>query len=139
MKAIAEKKLEGVGACIQLDLYDGVKFPYSDNQFDKVFSSLVFHQLDRATKQSCLEEILRVLKPGGKLVVGDWGKASSKRMKWAFYVVQLLDGFATTDDNVNGLMPEIIKSAGFENVREEVHINTTIGTYSYYRAEKSFN
>ena len=136
VKDIASKKLEAMNAPITLDLYEGTEFPYEDNSFDKVFSSLVFHQLDGITKQNALNEIFRVLKPGGILLIGDWGKAKNRRMRLAFYIVQLLDGFKTTADNVNGLIPEFIMKAGFRNVEEEAHINTRIGTYSYYTAKK---
>lgn len=136
VKTIAQKKLDALGAAVQLDLYDGGQFPYDDNSFDKLFSSLVFHQLEGNVKQDCLNEIFRVLKPDGKLLVGDWGKAKGRRMRWAFYIVQLLDGFKTTNDNVNGLMPEFIMKSGFVEVQETAFINTRIGTYSFYTAQK---
>ncbi|CAF0872766.1 unnamed protein product [Adineta steineri] len=136
VKAIAEYKINKRGFDISLDLYDGKTFPYADNSFDKVFSSLVFHQLDKETKLSCLKEIFRVLKPNGQILIGDWGQAKSKIMRFAFYFVQLLDGFATTNDNVNGFLPKFIEQVGFKNVYESDFINTKIGTYSYYVATK---
>jgi len=136
VKAIAEHKINKLGFDITLDLYDGNRFPYADNSFDKVFSSLVFHQLDKETKLACLKEIYRVLKRNGQLTIGDWGQAKSKTMRFAFYTVQILDGFKTTNDNVNGLLPKFIEQAGFKNVTETDFINTKIGTYSYYKAIK---
>lgn len=136
VKFIAEQKLKKNNLDIKLNLYDGNLFPYVDNSFDKVFSSLVFHQLDKSTKKSCLAEINRVLKPGGKIIIGDWGKAKSKRMRISFYLVQMLDGFKTTSDNVNGLMPEYMNNAGFKNVSEIDYINTKIGSYCYYAGVK---
>ena len=47
VKHISEKKFMDLDLEIRLDLYDGQVFPYSDESFDKVFSSLVFHQLDK--------------------------------------------------------------------------------------------
>lgn len=136
VKYIAQEKLLKKEIDIKLDLYEGNLFPYADNTFDKVFSSLVFHQLDKETKISCLKEINRVLKPEGELIVGDWGKAKSKIMRILFYVVQILDGFKTTSDNVKGLMPDYISSAGFYEVQELSHINTKIGSYCYYKGSK---
>ncbi|SEW52760.1 class I SAM-dependent methyltransferase [Chitinophaga arvensicola] len=136
VKAIADHKINKLGYHLPLDLYDGKTFPYGNNSFDKVFSSLVFHQLDTASKQSCLKEIYRVLKPGGILVIGDWGKARSGLMRFAFYAVQLTDGFKITNDSVKGLLPLYIDQAGFKDVTESGYINTTIGSYSYYRARK---
>ena len=136
VKHIAEVKFKKKGLKIKLDLYDGNLFPYVDNTFDKVFSSLVFHQLDKNTKSSCLNEINRVLKSDGKIIIGDWGKAKSKFMRFTFYIVQMLDGFKITSDNVNGLMPEYMKKSGFKNVSEIDYINTKIGSYCYYTGVK---
>lgn len=137
VKSIAEHKINKLGFALTLDLYDGKTFPYADNSFDKVFSSLVFHHLDKETKLSSLKEIYRVLKPNGQLIIGDWGQAKSKTMRIAFYIVQIFDGFKKTNDNVNGLLPKYIEQAGFKNAVETGFINTTIGTYSYYRAIKA--
>jgi ubiquinone/menaquinone biosynthesis C-methylase UbiE len=136
IKSIAEYKLRKRSLEVPLHLYDGTTLPFADNSFDKVFSSLVFHQLNAETKLHCLKELHRVLKPNAILIIGDWGKAKSKWMRFSFYAVQLLDGFKTTNDNVNGLMPDFITKAGFQNVSETDYINTAIGTYSYYTANK---
>lgn len=137
IKSIAEYKLKKTGIEAPLFLYDGNKLPFEDNSIDKVYSSLVFHQLDMITKLKCLLEINRILKPNGELIIGDWGKAKTKWMRLSFYLVQLLDGFKTTTDNVNGLMTKYITDAGFKNVEEISYINTSIGTYSYYKAYKN--
>lgn len=136
IKSIAEYKLRKQKLDVPLHLYDGTTLPFADNSFDKIFSSLVFHQLEKSTKLNCLKELHRVLKPNGTLIIGDWGKAKSKWMRFSFYAVQLLDGFKTTNDNVNGLIPEYISQAGFQQVSEVGYINTAIGTYSYYQALK---
>lgn len=134
IKSIAEYKLRKNNLDLPLHIYDGNTLPFADNSFDKVFSSLVFHQLDAETKLHCLKELHRILKPNGKLLIGDWGGAKSQWMRLSFYAVQVLDGFKTTNDNVNGLMPDFIRKAGFNNVSEAGYINTAIGTYSYYTA-----
>lgn len=139
IKSIAEYKLKKQNINVPLHLYDGKALPFPDNSFDKVFSSLVFHQLDSETKLNCLKELYRVLKPDGNLIIGDWGKSKSSWMRFAFYTVQMLDGFKTTNDNVNGIMPQYISKAEFQNVTEADYINTTIGTYSYYTAQKQIN
>ncbi|MCL9809839.1 class I SAM-dependent methyltransferase [Flavobacterium luminosum] len=137
IKSIAEYKLNKAEIETPLFLYDGNKLPFEDNSFDKVYSSLVFHQLDMITKLKCLLEINRILKPNGELIIGDWGKAKTKWMRFSFYLVQLLDGFKTTTDNVNGLMIKYITDAGFKEISEIDFINTSIGTYSYYKAYKN--
>lgn len=134
VRDIAAHKLAKNGANLPLDLYDGGALPYADNQFDKVYSCLVFHQLDAGTKLNCLKEIHRVLKPNGTLIIADWGKAANFLMRLTFGLVQLLDGFKTTNDNVKGLMPQFMEQAGLQNVTVKKSINTIIGTFSYFRA-----
>jgi ubiquinone/menaquinone biosynthesis C-methylase UbiE len=137
VKAITEKKLRKENLDIPLFLYDGGKFPFKNDAFDKVYSSLVFHQLDTKTKNDCLKEIYRTLKPDGLLIIGDWGKPKSKFRRFLFYTVQLLDGFKTTQENVEGLLPKYMSECGFEHVQEIDHINTGIGTYCYYYGIKT--
>lgn len=134
---VAEKKLEKSEEEIHVQLYDGRTLPYSNDQFDRVISSLVFHHLNRTQKIESLQEIYRVLKPEGELHIADWGKAKNRLLRTAFYAVQLLDGFKTTNDNVNGLLPEYIQLAGFKNVTETKTFQTIFGTLSLYKAIKS--
>lgn len=139
VKDIANYKLDKNKHSVPLDLYDGNMFPYPDHHFDKIYSCLVFHQLDADSKANSLKEIYRILKPGGELIIADWGKAENKIMRLAFGIVQMLDGFKTTNDNVNGKMPEYIASVGFENVKITQSLNTAIGTFSYFKAQKKFS
>lgn len=136
IREIANHKLTKNGLSIPLKLYDGTTFPFESNSFDKVVSCLVFHHLDKEAKLRSLKEIHRVLKPGGKLIIGDWGQAKSRMMRTAFYLVQVLDGFKTTNENVNGLLPEYIEQSGFYEVAEIDFVNTKIGSLCYYQASK---
>lgn len=137
VREIAFSKLKNKDILVELQLYNGGIFPYNDAVFDKAYSCLVFHQLDDETKAHCLREIHRVLKPGGKLIIGDWGKAKNRWMRTVFYTVQLLDGFKTTTANVKGLLPDYIREAGFSDVQETGFINTRIGSFCYYEGTKS--
>jgi hypothetical protein len=68
--------------------------------------------------------------------VADWGKAQNKLMRMAFLLVQMLDGFETTADNVRGLLPQFFRAAGFEEVEESARYMTIVGTLSLHRARK---
>mgnify|MGYP002777113087 CR=1 FL=1 len=137
IKSIAQKKLSKQGIKVDLDLYQGINFPYLEGTFDKVYSCLVFHHLTHEAKTIALAEIKRVLKPGGQLIVGDWGKAQNIFMRFSFFIVQLVDGFKTTSDNVEGKLPSFIQSTGFINFSTVKSINTALGTFSFYIANKS--
>ena len=136
VKRIAEQKINLKGLEIPLILYNGETFPFGSSEFDKVYSSLVFHHLDTQTKKHCLNEIKRILKPQGTLLIGDWGKPKSKFRRLLFYIVQLFDGFKSTQENVEGLLPIYMSDCGFEDVKEVDFINTKIGVYCYYEGKK---
>lgn len=136
---IASDKLKQSGEEIFIQKYEGRSLPYPSNTFDRVISSLVFHHLDREQKMNSLYEIFRVLKPGGEFHIADWGKAKNGLMRSAFYLVQMLDGFKTTTDNVRGLLPVYMTRAGFKDVRETGQFQTIFGTLVLCSAKKANN
>jgi len=132
----ARAKAQAAGFEITFDEGFSTSLPYPDGRFDRVLSSLFFHHLDRDGKQRTLAQAFRVLKPGGELHVADWGRAANPPMRMAYFGIQLLDGFDNTADNVNGLLPEFMRAAGFANVVETRHFSTMWGTMSLFRATR---
>ncbi|ASZ14579.1 class I SAM-dependent methyltransferase [Chitinophaga pendula] len=53
---------------VQLHLTGADQIPYADNTFDRIFGINVLYFWDQPHKE--LQEILRVLKPGGQLILG---------------------------------------------------------------------
>jgi SAM-dependent methyltransferase len=53
----------------ELKPFDGFTIPFADATFDIVFVANVFHHIDHKNHPSTVAEILRVLKPGGKLFI----------------------------------------------------------------------
>jgi ubiquinone/menaquinone biosynthesis C-methylase UbiE len=133
---IAREKASSAHVSVTFD--EGVSYalPYADASFDRVVSSLVFHHLTHETKVRTLREALRVLHPGGELHIADWGKAANILMRTAFLGVQLLDGFATTTENVQGVLPNLFEAAGFTDVEQTEQYATPFGTLALYRARK---
>ncbi len=129
---IARQKIEKSGVFMELEQYDGSILPFADQSFDRVVTCLVLHHLNPQQKRQSLSEIRRVLKTNGSLHVADWGKPSNKRMRLAFYMVQLLDGFKTTTENVRGLLPQIFQEGGFLTVKESAKVDTVFGTMRIY-------
>ncbi|MBS4043683.1 MAG: methyltransferase domain-containing protein [Chitinophagaceae bacterium] len=134
--AIADKKIKEAKLNIDLNKALSFKLPFADDYFDVVVSSLMLHHLSDEDKQKTLHEILRVLKPGGQFVIADWGKPNSIFIRWLFYIVQLLDGFSTTNSNVKGLLPSMIIDAGFVAVKELQRIPTILGSISIVSSKK---
>jgi ubiquinone/menaquinone biosynthesis C-methylase UbiE len=110
--------------------------PFPDASFDVALSTLFFHHLARDDKLRTIAELVRVLKPGGRLHVGDWGKPSDPLMALAILQVRAFDGFDVTADNVSGALPVMFERAGFERVRTGDRLRTPLGTIALYEAWK---
>ncbi len=134
---IARRKANKANLDITLDQGMGFNLPYSDASFDRVVSSLVFHHLNRENKEATLGEIHRVLRAGGELHIADFGKPHNALMRVVAFPWQIFDGFQTTADNVKGLMPELIRSAGFVEIHESARYMTLFGTLSLYASRKA--
>ena len=134
--ARARIKAAKAGAELKFDESLSQHLPYADSSFDVVLSSLFFHHLDRENKLATLSEVWRVLKPGAELHIADWGKAANPLMRVLFLIVQMLDGFATTTDNVAGRLPEFLRASGFKEVEETQRFSTVLGTLALYRAKR---
>lgn len=132
----ARDKAARAGVEVRFEEGDATWLPYRDGTFDRVVSSLVFHHLGPEAKRRAAAEIVRVLCPGGELHVADWGRPQNAAMRAAFFALQLLDGFATTAENVAGRLPEIFREAGLGDARERNRLATVFGTLSLYSGER---
>lgn len=62
IKEANQKKIKNAG----FQSFNGKTIPFEDNQFDVIFTSMVFHHIEHNLHDSILNEIRRVLKPGGR-------------------------------------------------------------------------
>jgi arsenite methyltransferase len=70
--ARANVKLEGVADKVRIENGDAQKLVYPDNHYDVVVSSLALHNIpERDARAQAVREMVRVLKPGGKLAIFD--------------------------------------------------------------------
>ena len=122
------EKARTAGAAISFDEGLSTELPYSAKTFDVVLSTLFFHHLDDAAKLRTGAEVRRVLRPGGRFVLGDWGRPQDPLMRIAFLAPQLFDGFETTRGNVAGRLPAILTEAGFGDVTVTDRFRTPLGT-----------
>ena len=68
----ANAEAEGVADRIEILSSDMREIPFRSNHFDIVVSNIAIHNLhSREDREADLREILRVLKPGGRIVISD--------------------------------------------------------------------
>jgi arsenite methyltransferase len=71
--ALHNAALEGVAGRVEVKDGDARSLPFDGDSFDVVVSNFVVHEMDtRADRERMLREVVRVLKPGGQLVLVDF-------------------------------------------------------------------
>ncbi len=124
-------------AALEIGFEQGLStdLPYADQTFDVVLSTLLFHHLTGAAKARTATEVARILRPGGRLQVADWGRPADPLMRALFLGVRVLDGFEQTRDNTAGALPRIFADAGLVRSGETERLRTVLGTIALYRAD----
>jgi ubiquinone/menaquinone biosynthesis C-methylase UbiE len=77
----------GVREKVQFGLASAMDLPYPDHHFDVVLSSLALHH---TTLPQALAEMVRVLKPGGRLAIADMGAPPAWRSAPISWLIGLL-------------------------------------------------
>ena len=113
------------------------ELPFAAESFDVVVSTLFFHHLSSTVKRETMPEVARVLKPGGRVYVGDWGKPAGPVQDLLFVQARLFDGFDVTRDNRAGRLPELFESAGLAPAQVTGRLRTGFGTLEYLNARKA--
>ncbi|XUW99697.1 MAG: class I SAM-dependent methyltransferase [Dehalogenimonas sp.] len=134
-KALEIATMKIKNARLEIDLIKGMssRLPFPDMSFDRVFSSLMFHHLDRKAKNETLHEIFRVLRPNGEFHFADFGRPRNPAM---FIISKFLSLFEHTADNIQGLIPGMIRDAGFEGTEETAAYSSFFGTIRLFRANR---
>jgi ubiquinone/menaquinone biosynthesis C-methylase UbiE len=78
MIARARKKAGRAGVEVTFTVGVVEALPCPDGAFDAVLSTLMLHHLPRAARQQCAREMRRVLKPGGRALAVDFGRATGR-------------------------------------------------------------
>ena len=133
---IAKRKITSKNVVVKIIEYDGKVFPLSSNYFDKVVSCLVFHHLSPEQKALALAEIFRVLKPGGKIYISDWGLERNWLKAKFLNFYKYFDLLKYIVENGKGLLPQYMTKEGFKDVIESTYLKTITSTLCYYEGRK---
>lgn len=85
---------EGVADRVELHTADMTALPFENPSFDVIVSSIAIHNVDRPGRDKAIKEAVRVLRPGGRLMIAD---LSATRQ----YLAQLKELGMTNVERVN--------------------------------------
>ena len=132
----ARKKTVSQGLPLEFERASADALPFDQHSMDRVLSTLAFHHMPRVTKRAAFAECFRVLRPLGELHLADFGPPQGRLMRIAAFPIRLFDGVEWTADNIDGLLPQFMREAGFVDVTETGNFSTIFGTLMFYRAVK---
>ena len=102
--------------------------PLPGKSAERVVMSLLLHHLDPAGKLTALAEAIRVLRPGGRLHVADWGRPRDPLMRAAAWALQRVDGAEGLRQHLDGALPVLLADAGFAAVAVHDRLRTGWGS-----------
>jgi SAM-dependent methyltransferase len=99
------------------------RLPWPDRSFDLVTATFVLHHLDRAAKAVALAEARRVLSPGGRIVIADFGPPHGPLGRLTAALIPLdallagrsafLAERRALREGLAGRLPALVRAAGF--------------------------
>ena len=133
--ARARKKARRAGVFPQFDQGFADSLAYPADSFDHVFSSFMFHHLEKETKELTLREIRRVLKPAGHLHLVDFVVQDSAGGLLSY----LFHSHAQLADNTEARILALMNQAGLANAKIVARRSTFFGLaqVAYYNATAS--
>ena len=88
--------------------------PFENQSYDAVVSSLFFHHVPLDLKEKALSEARRVLRSGGRLIIADMHRPTTRMgalvshvSRWFFLQPQI-------GENIRGVLPDLMIQAGFK-------------------------
>lgn len=104
---------------------------------DKAVSSLVFHQIPLAGKSESLAAMFAAVRPGGEVHIADYARQPGRLMRFLFRLtVQMVDGKADTQPNVDGALETELAALTETQVRPSLVVSTLTGAISLFSATR---
>ncbi len=131
--ARARGKAERAGLAIEFQEGFGDALPFPDASFDRVLSSFMFHHLESEQKPGVLREVRRVLRPGGRFHLLDFGGAGHGL---GAFLARLVHREESLHANTRDALTQVMRETGFVDAAETEQRSSLFGGLIYYRAQR---
>jgi ubiquinone/menaquinone biosynthesis C-methylase UbiE len=111
--AAARRRLRAEAGRVSLIQGYAQHLPMTGQSFDVVLSTLIFHHLPDDAKRQAMREVHRVLRPGGRLLLVDFGKPRTVVARVQLRLGSVFDGSDNMRTNLAGGLPAMLADAGF--------------------------
>ena len=127
MLAVMKEKVaqEGLADMISMQVGDGENLPFGPGAFDRVTIAFGIRNFENRTKG--LQEMLRVLKPGGKLVILELSVPENAVIRWFYnlyflHILPLIGGKVSGDKAAYNYLPaSVLHFPGRKAFVDEMH------------------
>jgi ubiquinone/menaquinone biosynthesis C-methylase UbiE len=134
----ARKKLAAIGKSAHLARMTAENLRYADGTFDTALMFLLLHEMPAESRRASLTEAIRVLKPGGRFVIAEYGERRKRHffhrfwpMRWVItHAEPFLGGFWS--DDLNAVLAECAAVLG-RTIELEEHVDVFGGFYRVMR------
>ena len=133
MITIACRKASQQGSAARFRAAVAESLPFTDGEFSLVVNSMFCHHVDLALKRAAFGEMFRVLAPGGRLLTADIDRPTTPLGWLTGWIGRWLLLQPELADNLRGLLPGLMRQAGFADVRQVAHVH---GLISFFTARK---
>lgn len=123
-RASAKLERAGLGSHVRLERMNAERLAYEDGSYDRALMFLLLHELPDDARRRTVAEALRVLKPGGELVMAEYGELTARHpfhriglLRWIFGVAEPFLP-SLWSQSLDDLVAECARSVGKEAVCE---------------------
>lgn len=109
---------------------------FQPDSLDTVYCSLVLHQVPTQVKAELVNQMIALLRPGGRLHIADYARQTGLMRVLFRLTVQLTDGVSDTQPNADGLLEQILSDSRMETPLPDSSIATPSGRISLFTRTK---
>lgn len=138
-RAARKAAAAGIGITLVRGYADDLRF--DDAAMDHVVSTLAIHHLDAESRTKFAAEALRVLRPGGKITILDFGGSAGEHPHGAMGHLTAIVNTAVRKSpqlqpNLDDGLPALLRAAGFADAAEIAHRQTVVGPLTIVRGTR---